>query len=138
MPKVTNVAFRGLRREGRRDIEPIFPVLEDFQEDSGSLLFWKLKESLLKFGNDEAGEFIVKPVFDFWPRVLGAREFHLNVSTPVEYPWESSVTLRRAGLKAGFSTCISADELLASVLAHLPYWRQTDTRWRLLEGGQCA
>jgi hypothetical protein len=69
---------------------------------------------------------------------LGAGEFHLNVSTPVEYPWESSDTLRRAGLKAGFSTCISVDELLASVLAHLPYWRQTDTRWRLLEGGRFA
>jgi hypothetical protein len=67
LSKATKVAFRRLRREGRRDIEPIYPVLEDFQEDSESLLFWRLKESLVKFGNDEAGEFIVKPVVDFWP-----------------------------------------------------------------------
>ena len=125
-----------LRREGRGYIEPIFPLPENFQEDSGALLFWELQKSLLTFRDEEAGKFIIKPVFGFWRRALGVGEFHLSVSTPVDYPWESSYTLRRAGLEAGFSTCAPVNELLASVLAHVPYWRPNDSRWRLLEAGR--
>jgi len=130
------VAFQEISRGGRRVVEPLFPLPDGWQEDSNSLEFWEIKNHFAAFGDVDAQKAIARPVFDFWRRILGPNQTQLSVSVPLGYSWESSSTLSSAGSEAGFDRCEPVTELLATVLAYLPYWQKDSTHWGNLEGAR--
>jgi hypothetical protein len=134
-PRSLAVGFSEVREDGRRLLQPTFPLPDDWQEDRSSLAFRHLKRSLTSFRNTEVAAFLARPVFQYWVRALGAPA-HLSFSVPLDYPWDLCEVLCSAALEAGLQGASFISETLAPVLAFLPCWRNDRTRWALLEGGR--
>lgn len=132
----SDVVFRETRKEGRPELDTIFPVPADWKEDGGSWRFHEIKRYLPVYRDAEAAGFALRPVFDFWRRTLPNKEAHLSVSVPLQYRWEDSGVLCQAARDAGFASCNYVNESLAAVLACLPHWHKDSVRWNLLESGR--
>jgi len=131
------VGFKETVEGTRRIISAIYPVADDFQEGSDSLCFYEAKRNLPAYGDAETQEFIVKPVFDYWWRLLGGMEVRLSVSVPIDYSFETCQALQEAAKQAGFPANLAVNELLASLSAYVPSWYQDNVRWKNLESGRC-
>ena len=132
------VAFRETTERGGRVLKTIIPVPQDWERDADSLEFHAIKQVFPAIDDPQAATFIAKQIFEFWRKSLPQPEAHISVTVPITYSQEHAEILCEAGRQAGFASCSPVSELIAAVLAFVPYWHDDAACWELLQEGQCV